>query len=546
MKSVLSLLLACCLPLLSLSAAAADLATTLQQRLDAGETQIRLPAGRFQISHLTIPAGVTLSGAHDTILELTGNGAYTPIITLQGDNITLHRLQLTVAESLIKPLRSGALKVLVSAKQCRNLTLSELSFKIPDALYQQLLAGKNKRYVKRWNVIKAKACTDVLMSRCRATNFSQMLDTEFCTRVTVRDCVARNGIYLTKFSFGSEYLKHTNNWSTNVLHQMFWEGGDCSTAAHLNPRKPRTVIRGIRPGDAGYSKLLTGTYEVMCTANYAEYGKTLCWGRKGRRVLVRGNSARFMTDMAYDAEGCEEVIFANNIAVNCKASGIGCFYYTDAAIITGNTIIVNDEGDDLYKGHFVRMHHRLDTESGKTIITGNLFVNRLAKPRFIKVDKCRDLLIDGNKFVNGGILTNRYGGGNMTFTGNTFLSTLPEQETLVDVGKIVKELTMRQNTFINRNPDAKPGGPAINLEFTVTPKLARERPDAVEVPVFRQLDGNSIRGWSVPVQVTTAGQTGTGTIIFSNNLYEGVPSLPSSFPGLINQNNIQLDGPELK
>ena len=515
--------------------------TKLQQRLNAGEKKITIPAGTYRISGLTIPEGVTISGSSDTILELDYVGKPAQIITLQGKNISLNNLQITVTPAMIEPLRSGNLKQLVMADKCDKLTLSKMVFEIPEELYKKLLDGKNKRYVKRWDVFKVEYSSDVTMSRCRAKNFSQMLNTEFCNRVTVHDCIGYNGIYITKFSFGSEYLKYYNNWSSNVLHQMFWEGGDCGTAAYLKPRKPRTVIRGIRPGDEGYSKLLTGTYEVMCYANYAEYGKTLCWGRKGRRVIISGNSARFMTDMAYDAEGCEEVVFANNLAFNCKASGIGCFYYTDSAVITGNIVVIDDVEKDLYKGDFVRMHHSKDVESGKTIITGNLFVNRLNKPRFVKLDKCRDLLISGNKFVNGGIKTNPFGGGRMTFTGNTFISNLPEQESLVQIAKIVKEMTMRNNTFINRNPNAKPSAPAVKLEFTVTDKLAKERPDAVSGQVYRQLDGNSIRGWKIPVGMSAPIGKCDAKVIFINNLYEGEPQFSNSITDITKQNNIKLD-----
>ena len=196
---------------------------------------------------------------------------------------------------------------------------------------------------------------------------------------------------------------------------------------------------------------------------------------------------------------------------------------------------------NFYKGDVVRMHHRKDVESGKSIITGNLFVNRLNKPRFVKLDKCRDVLISGNKFVNGGIKTNPYGGGRMTFTGNTFISNLPEQESLIKVAKIVKEMTLRNNTFINRNPKAKPSAPAIELEFTVTKKLANERPDAVSSPVYRQLDGNSIRGWKVPVGMSAPTGKCDAKVIFINNLYEGETQFSSSITNITQQNNIKLD-----
>ena len=171
--------------------------------------------------------------------------------------------------------------------------------------------------------------------------------------------------------------------------------------------------------------------------NYGEYGKTLVWGRKGRRIIITGNSSRYQYDMAYDAEGCEEVIVSNNIATNSKAAGIGCFYHNDKTVITGNLVAIHDEGDDIYKGQFVRMHSAFGSQSGKTIISGNLFVSHLKEPRFIKVDECRNLVITGNEFVNGGILTNPYGGGKLTVTNNTFINQLPDSPSLIIINKII-------------------------------------------------------------------------------------------------------------
>ena len=44
-------------------------------------------------------------------------------------------------------------------------------------------------------------------------------------------------------------------------------------------------------------------------------------GQQGTRGAIRGNICRFTTDYAYGAEGCENVTFANNIAINAKSVG---------------------------------------------------------------------------------------------------------------------------------------------------------------------------------------------------------------------------------
>ncbi len=397
----------------------------------------------------------------------------------------------------------------------------------------------------RWHLIDLIDCKDIEIMNCKFKNFCSGIMTTQCTRVSFHDNIGINGLHnMMRFYNGSEYFKFYNNWFSHVKHPMVWDGGDCAPHhTKLNPSGPKaasTVYRTMKLGDKDYAQHMTGTYEVLCYGNYAEYGKTLAWGRKGRRVIISGNSSRYMYDMAYDAEGCEEVIFANNIAVNSKAAGIGCFYYNDSTSITGNIVVIEDIGHEIYKGQFVRMHSSHGTSSSKTIISGNLFVNHLKEPRYVKLDYCKNVLISGNKFVNGGILTNRYGGGYATVTGNTFISTLDKQQTLISIARILTEFTFRNNTMINRNPKATPGEPAIKFDFTVTPKLVKERPGVDKAAAYRQVDGNSIRGWAVPIEFNAKSGKNNTRVIFCNNMFEGAPVIPATINDKIIKNNTSL------
>ncbi len=530
-----------------------DISLELQSRLDKGEKNITLPDGTFKISALTIPADVTLKGGTNTTLVLDSN-LPAPVITLKGDNITLDSLSFKLHNSVLIQALTGKRMSMIKGEKINNIVMNKIKY-VNSAEQYNLIRGAvqaakpgNKRMrVKlwRWDLVELADCKGIEVMNCMFKNFCSGIKTTQCTRVSFHNNIGVNGLHnMMRFYNGSEYFKFYNNWFSHVKHPMVWDGGDCSPHnKNLKPGGPeaaRKVYRNMKLGDKDYAQHMTGTYEVLCYGNYGEYGKTLAWGRKGRRVIVSGNSARYMYDMAFDAEGCEEVIFANNIAVNCKAAGIGAFYYNDSTSITGNVIVIEDIGHEIYKGQFVRMHSAHGVSSGKTIISGNLFVNHLKEPRYVKLDYCKDVLIADNKFVNGGILTNRYGGGNATVTGNTFISLLPKQETLISVAKILKEFTFRNNTMINRNPKATPGEPAIKFDFTVTPKLEKERPGVDAAAAFRQVDGNSIRGWDVPVEFSSRPGKQNTRVIFCNNLYEGKPAVSVTGSGVINKNNTSL------
>lgn len=528
-----------------------NISRELQKRLDQGEKYVKIPNGTYKLTSLTVPADVTLCGSENTVIVFDSNqGEMKTIVTLAGNNTTLSYLKLQVSDALLTKLLQNKESRLIEGDKLSNVRFDHVDFSCSDKQYVAMRLSRQRPGTRslmgvRWMVCLLTNSHDIEMSNSNFKNFSLGLRTTHCSRVSFHDNVGVNGQHnMLSFYHGSEYVRFFNNWFSHVKHPLVWDGGDCSPHnKRLVPSLPRDVMRNMLPDDNDYAIHMTGTYEVFCHNNYGEYGKTLLWGRKGRRVIITANSSKYQYDMAYDAEGCEEVIVANNIATNSKAAGIGSFYHNDKTVITGNMIAIHDIGDDIYKGQFVRMHSAHGTQSGKTIISGNLFVSHLKEPRFLKIDQCRNLVVSNNKFVNGGILTNPYGGGKITINGNTFINQLPNEPTLVIINKIIKELTFRNNTFINENTDASTeSSPAIDINFEVTRKLASEKPFVVSNKVFRQIDGNSFRGWKIPLAFTNMPKgSNNARVILVNNIYDGQFSIPVSMKNMINKNNIKID-----
>ncbi|MAX23098.1 MAG: hypothetical protein CMJ19_01225 [Phycisphaeraceae bacterium] len=526
-----------------------DITDDLQKRLDSGEKRVLIPNGTFRITRLVLPADVTLKGSENTkLIFASDKPEFETLVTLTGDNTTLSNLNIAITDDLLAKLHAKNEHNLMVGEGLKNIKIDHVKFALTDKQYIAQRLSRQRPGTRslmgiRWTILLLSLCEDIEISNCHFKNFSLGVRTTHCSRVLCHDNVGINGQHnLLSFYHGSEYVKFYNNWFSHVKHPLVWDGGDCSPQnKRLVPNLPRDVYRNMLPGDKDYAIHMTGTYEVYCHNNYGEYGKTLVWGRKGRRIIVTANSSKYQYDMAIDAEGCEEVIVANNICTNSKAAGIGSFYHNDKTVITGNMVNIEDIGDEIYKGQFIRLHSSHGTQSGKTIISGNLFVSHLQEPRFIKVDQVRNVVISGNKFVNGGILTNPYGGGKITATSNTFINQLPNQPSLVIINKIIKELTFRNNTFINENKASATGDPAVVLNFEVTQKLAAERPDTIADDVFRQLDGNSFRGWATPIAFNNVGLSPyPARVILVNNLYEGSLVVPKNMNNVINQNNIQI------
>lgn len=528
---------------------ATDITDELTRRIAEGEQQIQLDNGRYCLTRpVRVPADVTIIGSANTVLELAAvTDPLEPVIALDGDNITLENLQLELSDALLKAHLEVKNRSLIYGENLKNIKFTRLDFRLTDRQYilarrsrQRPLTNRRNMPV-RWTVVTLDQCTDVEMTNSVFENFAIGLETVHCTRVSFRDNRGINGIHnMLRFYHGSEYLKFHNNWFSHVKHPMVWDGGDASYNDALDPNEPDRVDRSMEPGDSDYAGHMTGTYEILCTNNYGEYGKTLIWGRKGRRIVIMGNSSRFTYDLAYDAEGCGEVIFANNLAMNSKAGGVGAFYHNDSTVITGNLFSVHDVGDDIYKGEFLRVHANKNLQSSNTLIANNLFVNHLDEPRFLRIDAADAITIEGNKFVNGGIFTNPYGGGRITVTGNSFVSDLTGPGALVRIQRSASEFTFRNNTMVNRASAPHADSAAIEIVFN-----RRGGPPGNDEPTtFRQIEGNSFRGWPTPIAYTGLNADNRDAqILLIRNTTDGKLDVPASLPNVTEAGNIQINPP---
>lgn len=526
-----------------------DSSAVLQARLDKGERDIVLPTGTTRVTRLVLPADTVLRGEPGAILLLdTPGNPRQPIIELAGDHISFRQLSLRIHPRTLLENLTGKRFALIKGYGIRDFRMSEINYENTDEHYHLLrtapeaivesatnLLARIKLY--RWPLVELVDCSDIEISDCYFRNFCSVVQATQCRRVSFHDNIGINGLHnAMRFYNGSEYFLFYNNHFSHVKHPMVWDGGDCSPRTPLKPsgiEAAMTVDRRMKIGAPDYASHMAGAYEVLCYGNYGEYGKTLAWGRKGRRVIVTGNSARYTYDLAFDAEGCEEVIFSNNLAVNSKAGAFGVFYYNNGTSITGNVVVTENKGNPIYQGQFARIHAAYGVNSKRTVISGNLFISNMPEPRFIRVDKCKDLLISGNSFINGGVKTNRYSvGGSLTILGNSFVNRLENAETLVLVERGVAGFTFSHNNLVNHAHAAAPA-----LELNLGPVKEEERAGE---KVYRQLDGNTFRGWQIPVRVSENAQKNMPTVFF-NNLYEGNITFPEWLKNLKNVNNLQLN-----
>ena len=524
-----------------------DVTELLKQQISAGEKLIQLPDGLLRLTApVTLPAGTTLMGSGNTSLQLDASAQPTqPIIALGGDDVRLANLHLTISDRVLTPrLEVGAELPLIVGQEISNVRFDHVHFAMTDRQYTMMRTSRfrpgddSRNLPPRWPAVRLDQSSDIEVTGCNFRNFSTAFEVRHSARINFDNNRGENGLHnLLRFYHGSEYLKFNNNWVSHVKHPVVWDGGDAAYNQSLEPNEPERVDRDIKPGDPDYAGHMTGAFEVFCHNNYGEYGKTLLWGRKGRRIILTANSARYTTDLAYDAEGCEEVVFANNISINSKAGGVGVFYSNQSTVVTGNLIVTHDVGDDVYRGEFIRLHANKDLKSHNTIIANNLFVNHLSEPRFLRVDSSDRLTITGNKFVNGGIMTNPYGGGSMVIADNDFSTNLQAPGALVRVARVVEDFTFRGNTMINHAGRSSQQS-AVDIAFS-----RGEEPGSANgtESMFRLIDGNSFRGWDTAVSFTGTPTSRTpAPIVLTNNIYDGDWEVPEVLAATVSTNNTRI------
>lgn len=251
------------------------------------------------------------------------------------------------------------------------------------------------------------SCIDLIAENNRIAGVKDCFHFQNCRRVSVKNNGAKNCERLTSFQNGSEYLQHTGNWSDHVRFQCQWWGGDSDdTKEKVRKNTARLVSREIKPGMPGYEPNTAGVYDITVENNTAVNGMCLAWGSKGRNILIANNLARFMSDLAYDTEGGENVVISGNIAINSKCAGIGGYFYGSRLLIANNQILVLNEGNKEFQGGFLRLHSpgkNTHFGNGKVFITGNQFINEINPKALLTIEAARNVVIFGNLFSGGGI-----------------------------------------------------------------------------------------------------------------------------------------------
>lgn len=547
---------------------ATDQTDGLQRLLDQGEKDLYFPPGDYLLATVRLPADTHLRFAPDarvvlhTEKLLVRDGDQPPVFRLKGDGITLEGVEFT------GDMPRGRAPAIITGSNLTDLTFRRL--RMVDSVNRGRQAP---------TLIELDRCRAVLFENSYINNIQHGIVTRQCADVTVRGNRAINCNTLTTFRDGSQSLRHDSNWSRGVVYQCVFRGGapDPSRKAPRVPLGSSTVVvRDPLPdGDAAYyleemkkagvtgpseadaadgdfQQHLAGTFDIEIVNNYAEYGRTLAWGNKGRQVIFDGNIARFMNDYCFGVEGAENVIFSNNIAINGRASCIMTMYWGEKLVISGNVLLVRDEpyvpehafvgtaargrpGDkpegeakfpsqSAFHGDFVTLHHgpgpRADREAGSrygggsAVITGNLMVNELHdKIRRVRIWNGRDVMVSGNKIINGVIFKN--GAGTLTACDNEFLSDMPHPHNTIRVGGMNDFLIIKDNvmqfgggqTIVERREDFTHEG-FDEAEATDQQDITTEDQPAIHVTNHRQatmiVQGNVIDGWPEGIKLEVA------------------------------------------
>ena len=404
-------------------------------------------------------------------------------------------------------------------------------------------------------------CNNVVLENSVGYRLHAMIEAISSTNITSRGNHMVSGNYMTRMAEGGECLRHHDNWSRDVKYQACWFGGspDPSRKPEL-PRSSATVaIRQVKLGMEGYNKHTSGVYDILIQNNYAEYGNTLCWGNKGRQVVIDGNTARFISDYAYGTEGGENIVFSNNVSINSTAAGIVSMYWGEKLHITGNLIITRHEPWDpewswwdnpsKYLGPFVRLHHGpKDPEdhygAGTVMISGNLFVNELTQRTCeISIHDGRDVAVMGNKLINGKV--NKFGDGTVTVMNNEFVSRLPFDPLSISISRGAQMAIVKGNTFRKESNLIKASEEERNSELNAVPYFLFTENENIaegdsntnspaimigaENKFFGAIEDNFIYGWNQAIKGDFKKNKQAATVVV-NNTTDGVIDMKLADP----------------
>ncbi|WP_157837273.1 hypothetical protein [Geminisphaera colitermitum] len=505
---------------------AQELTASVQTALNSDAPRVSFAPGHYKLGSLVLPTGTRLKFADGAIVEPDASLLKDKrLLSITGNDVAIDGLHLRFPQIDGHELGIQELRSIIEARNVTDLRVTRLKALRTEKNYAE---KKNGQLV----VLRLDACNDIVVRDCDTSYLWALVQAQHSVRLAVRNNKAVQGQYITLFNNGSEWLLHEGNWSQHVTFQCQWWGGDSNDGHKQIPRgTASTVKRGSRPGDEGFLPDTAGTYDIQVLGNFAEYGMTLAWGSKGRNVIIANNLARYMRDMAYDTEGTGTAIIANNISINSRYFGIGCYFWGDSVLISGNLVMVEPEGDPVYQGDFLRLHSANTKSFGnrRILVTGNQFVAREGKPRVITIEASEDVTISGNKLVNGRInMVNA--SQEVLILNNDIKNTLPGNYHAVRGAEGVKRLIIKGNVFRREaNEDAPlPAEAALALFF---PRNGR----AI-------VENNIIEGWKYAAW-TGRLPSGNGSAIFRNNDISGelVRDQTSADAKLFRHGNLNLD-----
>ena len=514
-----------------------DDTAAVQALLNKKTSELYFPDGVYLLGTLKVPGDTTIRFAPKAKYKINPAKLETApmpkrkgkrVIVLGGDNITLDGLDFDFIGPNGKELGVRAIRAIIYGDGIANLRVTRLRAVKKVFVYKGKGARIAERSMEGWTkVVFLCNSRDIEVDRCEVANIGHLVYANFCENVSVHENRAEWSGGITRFN-RSRGLRFYANWSSHVTFPCVWWGGNPDSRRARLPLDSATIVnRDLMPGDAGFKINNAGAYDVIAHSNYAEYGECAIWGTKGRDILISGNIVRFMTDMSYDIEGDGNVIFANNISVNAKITGIGCYFYSNNVLITGNVVLVLDEGDDKYKGNFVRLHSGGSPNTysgvGKALITGNLFISEVRNKkgegdtlnRWIQIEDCRDLTISGNKFINGWIRTLPWAKSNkVTIINNEFDNRIAGNGPAIRIDSKGTEAIIRNNIIRKIAAEDNPAFKDSAIHILANPKKRII------------IDGNIIEGWKNSISCKPKNKGGDRVrFIIKDNMVSGTINL---------------------
>lgn len=518
----------------------------LQDMVNAEENIIYFKPGVYQTGTIYVPGNKTLIfDPEAVIVPVPAAINDKSLFVVQGNNVKIVGLHYDFAWDGAD-IKTTPVLNLIYANGIRDLVVSDAYVVNSDTrkLLPMNLRDRSGRfyaidgttritYEGYWNsqcILYADNCKDLVLEKSYGSRIHGMIEAYNCYNVVSHSNRMETGTFMTHVGEGAEYIRHYDNWSRDVKYQISWYGGfpDPSRKDFLEPGTADDADRETKPGDQGYDPNTAGVYDVLVQNNYAEYGNTLAWGNKGRQVVIDGNIARWISDYAYGTEGGENVVFSNNISVNCTAGGVVSMYWGEKIQVIGNEFIVRDEPFDeemswwsdvsQYYGPFLTFHHGPSNPEdeygvGSALITGNLMINEFdSKVTNVSIQEGRDVNMSGNKIINGKVT--KVGNGVVSIIGNEFVSrSIPEYECLY-VGKGAEKAIIRNNVFQRDNGFSIGGAkePAVTLS-------ARQKFTAI-------VESNYIEGWATSLSADFTGND-NAFIKVLNNTVNGMLYIPT-------------------